>query len=81
MFQYKYSDLIAGVVTSSDTARIHSSRFIGIPDSTVSSSNNIQSNNSSLFSHFVSLSIVLIVGTGLGLTMGFIAFRKQHIKN
>lgn len=31
MFQYKYSDLVAGVVSFGDVSGGHSSRYLGIP--------------------------------------------------
>lgn len=83
MFQYKYSDLIAGVVSSGDTSGVHSSRYIGIPENPVSSSNsnsNIQSNSFNSFPQISLLLIVLIIGVGLGSIIGITICRKYNTK-
>ena len=81
MFQYKYSDIVAGVVSSGDTSGTHSSRYIGIPALPTSFLNNNQSNIFNGYSQFIVSAVVLIVGIGLGGILGLIICRKHNIKN
>jgi hypothetical protein len=77
IFEYKYSDLIAGIVGLTDSPVSSNSRYIGIPDSDNLTGNNnqsfIQLGNSNLLNSFV----FLICGFTLGIIIGLL-IRRNH---
>jgi uncharacterized protein len=72
IFQYKYSDLIAGMVRLTSSSESYSSRYIGIPES----SPNIPSKNFVSNAEFPA-SIQIIIGCIIGLLIGLILFSFQ----
>jgi len=75
IFQYKYSDLIAGMVGLTSSSGSYSSRYIGIPDSDTNNSGEISLIDLDEFS-IVQLLIGCIVGILIGIILCNI-FRKK----
>jgi len=76
IFQYKYSDLIAGMMRLTGSSGSFSSRYIGIPEtSSYVLEKNITSNEEKI--PFTEIIISLVIGLALGLLLGNIAFKKR----
>jgi len=76
IFQYKYSDLIAGMMRLTGSSGSFSSRYIGIPEtSSYILEKNITSNEEKI--PFTEIIISLVIGLALGLLLGNIAFKKR----
>ena len=78
IFQYKYSDLIAGMVRLTSSSGTYSSRYIGIPES---NSNNSKTNLLSSINDFSIIQIVIgcIIGIFIGIL--FCNFSRKKSKN
>jgi len=74
IFQYKYSDLIAGVVRLSSMSGTHSSRYICVPNSSPAESIYFEKSNESFI---LALTIGFIIGIVGGITCCFLIRRGQ----
>ncbi len=74
IFQYKYSDLIAGVVRLSSMSGTHSSRYISVPNSPPAESIYFEKSNESFI---LALTIGCIIGIVGGITCCFLIRRRQ----
>jgi uncharacterized protein len=76
MFQYKYSDLIAGVVGLTGFSGSHSSRYMGIPESGSSSSETGILNNA-VQSSITYIVIGCLVGIVIGIIVCMVIYEKE----
>jgi len=74
MFQYKYSDLVAGVISFGEVSSSHSSRYLGIPAVNLSANTGflVVSNDFSIWS--------LLVGIAIGLFLGIILLAVVYLR-
>jgi len=75
IFQYKYSDLIAGMVRLSSGSGSYSSRYIGIPET---SSSSMQTNQSIIYEfYFLQIALVFCIGIFVGIILSKFGFKQK----
>ena len=80
MFQYKYSDLIAGVIGLTGFSNVHSSRYIGIPESGLySNKSRLLNDNKRSYLFFITIGCLIGILFGMILCIKIYENEKNDI--
>ena len=80
IFQYKYSDLIAGMIQLTSSSGSYSSRYIGIPEASVNTSGNVLSIGIGEFS-VIQIVIGCVIGLFIGVILCSLVWKSKRKKN